>query len=208
LIEPISQTRAGESDPEATVIAGGQSLMPLLALRLAAPSMLVDLRRVTGLGNIAIDRFPKRGRGLILEGGGLHHSPRQAGPTKSEPLAQFVRRRPFSVAHDGGTRVAFSQPVLFSSTGGGRAVASHQQSDAITIMPKQMHLALDVSWTHLETAWRMPRSWIGRHYPDIGLFEDIARIAERGLFDMIFFGDGSGIPPRSIALSRSATASL
>jgi carbon-monoxide dehydrogenase medium subunit len=42
------------SDPEATVIAGGQSLMPVLALRLAAPSMLVDLRRVPGFGNIAV----------------------------------------------------------------------------------------------------------------------------------------------------------
>jgi alkanesulfonate monooxygenase SsuD/methylene tetrahydromethanopterin reductase-like flavin-dependent oxidoreductase (luciferase family) len=61
-------------------------------------------------------------------------------------------------------------------------------------MPKQMHLALDVSWTQVESAWRTPGSWVGSHYPDVGLFEDIARIAERGLFDMIFFGDGSGIP--------------
>jgi hypothetical protein len=37
----------------------------------------------------------------------------------------------------------------------------------------------------------MPGSWVGRHYPDVGLFEDIARIAERALFDMIFFGGGS-----------------
>ncbi|HXO01014.1 MAG TPA: xanthine dehydrogenase family protein subunit M [Stellaceae bacterium] len=42
------------SDPEATVIAGGQSLMPVLAFRLAAPSLLVDLRRVPGLGDIVI----------------------------------------------------------------------------------------------------------------------------------------------------------
>jgi carbon-monoxide dehydrogenase medium subunit len=42
------------SDPEAMVIAGGQSLMPLLAFRLAAPSMLVDLRRVPGFDSIAI----------------------------------------------------------------------------------------------------------------------------------------------------------
>jgi len=42
------------SDPEATLIAGGQSLMPVLAFRLAAPSMLVDLRRIPGLGNIAV----------------------------------------------------------------------------------------------------------------------------------------------------------
>jgi carbon-monoxide dehydrogenase medium subunit len=42
------------SNPEAFVIAGGQSLMPLLAFRLATPSLLVDLRRLSGLGNIAV----------------------------------------------------------------------------------------------------------------------------------------------------------
>jgi len=41
--------------PDATVIAGGQSLMPVLAFRLATPSLLVDLRRVSGLGDISID---------------------------------------------------------------------------------------------------------------------------------------------------------
>src|ERR1700688_3620086 len=42
------------ADPEATLIAGGQSLMPVLAFRLATPSILVDLRRVPGLGNITV----------------------------------------------------------------------------------------------------------------------------------------------------------
>ena len=42
------------SDPDAMVIAGGQSLMPVLALRLATPSLLVDLRWVRGLDAIAI----------------------------------------------------------------------------------------------------------------------------------------------------------
>jgi aerobic carbon-monoxide dehydrogenase medium subunit len=42
------------SNPEAFVIAGGQSLMPVLALRLATPSLLVDLRRLPGLGSIAM----------------------------------------------------------------------------------------------------------------------------------------------------------
>jgi carbon-monoxide dehydrogenase medium subunit len=36
-------------DPEAKVLAGGQSLLPLLNFRLAQPSKLVDLRRVPGL---------------------------------------------------------------------------------------------------------------------------------------------------------------
>jgi aerobic carbon-monoxide dehydrogenase medium subunit len=39
----------------AKLIAGGQSLMPMLAFRLAAPSLLVDLRRLPGLGEIAVD---------------------------------------------------------------------------------------------------------------------------------------------------------
>jgi aerobic carbon-monoxide dehydrogenase medium subunit len=43
------------SDPEAILIAGGQSLIPVLAFRLATPSMLVDLRRVPGLGTIVVD---------------------------------------------------------------------------------------------------------------------------------------------------------
>jgi carbon-monoxide dehydrogenase medium subunit len=42
------------ADPEAAVIAGGQSLMPVLAFRLATPSLLVDLRRVPGLGDITV----------------------------------------------------------------------------------------------------------------------------------------------------------
>ena len=47
------------SNPEASIIAGGQSLMPILAFRPATPSLLVDLRRLPGLGNIAVggDRF-------------------------------------------------------------------------------------------------------------------------------------------------------
>jgi aerobic carbon-monoxide dehydrogenase medium subunit len=40
--------------PEAKPIAGGQSLMPMLAFRLAAPSLLVDLRRLPGLDRIEI----------------------------------------------------------------------------------------------------------------------------------------------------------
>ncbi|MEA2426088.1 MAG: aerobic carbon-monoxide dehydrogenase medium subunit [Thermoleophilaceae bacterium] len=39
-------------DPGAKVLAGGQSLVPLLSLRLAAPSLLVDLRRVPDLAGV------------------------------------------------------------------------------------------------------------------------------------------------------------
>src|SRR5919112_2342314 len=37
---------------DATVLAGGHSLIPLMKLRLATPALLVDLRRVPGLSGI------------------------------------------------------------------------------------------------------------------------------------------------------------
>jgi carbon-monoxide dehydrogenase medium subunit len=41
-------------DGEAKVLSGGQSLMPMLAFRLAAPKLLVDLRYVPGLSDVSI----------------------------------------------------------------------------------------------------------------------------------------------------------
>ena len=61
-------------------------------------------------------------------------------------------------------------------------------SDSETI-----HLAADLSFLHTDYLWRMPGSWIG--YPYYGtseFYEDIARIAERGVMDMLFFGDTGG----------------
>jgi FMN-dependent oxidoreductase (nitrilotriacetate monooxygenase family) len=61
-------------------------------------------------------------------------------------------------------------------------------------MTKHMHLAFDLSYIHLDGRWRMPGAWTGRTYPSLDIFEEIARIAERGCIDLIFFGDGTGIP--------------
>src|SRR5690349_15745554 len=42
-------------DREAKALAGGQSLLPMLAFRLAHPALLVDLRRLDDLRRIRID---------------------------------------------------------------------------------------------------------------------------------------------------------
>jgi FMN-dependent oxidoreductase (nitrilotriacetate monooxygenase family) len=57
-----------------------------------------------------------------------------------------------------------------------------------------MRLAFDLSWSHLDGRWRMPGSWVGRTFPDLRMYQEIAALAERGRIDMIFFGDGTGIP--------------
>ncbi len=50
LDEALSALRDGGED--AKILAGGHSLLPLMKLRLAAPTLLVDLRRVPGLTGI------------------------------------------------------------------------------------------------------------------------------------------------------------
>jgi carbon-monoxide dehydrogenase medium subunit len=50
LDEALAALREGGED--AKVLAGGHSLLPLMKLRLAAPTLLVDLRRVPGLSGI------------------------------------------------------------------------------------------------------------------------------------------------------------
>ena len=42
------------SRPDAKALAGGQSLMPVLAFRLAEPSLIVDLRKLPGLARIEV----------------------------------------------------------------------------------------------------------------------------------------------------------
>ena len=42
----------GEAGEDAKLLAGGHSLLPLMKLRLAAPSMLIDLRKVPGLSGV------------------------------------------------------------------------------------------------------------------------------------------------------------
>lgn len=57
-----------------------------------------------------------------------------------------------------------------------------------------MHLAFDLSFTHTEGRWAHSGAWAGRTFPDVRMFQEIAQTAERAGIDMLFFGDGSGIP--------------
>ena len=61
-------------------------------------------------------------------------------------------------------------------------------------MPRRMHLGFDFSYAHMGGRWRLPGAWPGRTFPDVAMYEDVARIAERGCLDMIFSGDGTGVP--------------
>ena len=57
-----------------------------------------------------------------------------------------------------------------------------------------MHVAYDLSFTHTEGRWAREGSWIGRDFPDVRMYMELAQTAERAGVDMLFFGDGSGVP--------------
>jgi long-chain alkane monooxygenase len=58
-----------------------------------------------------------------------------------------------------------------------------------------IHLAADLSFLHTDYLWRMPGSWVGYpYYSSSEFYEDVARIASRGVMDMLFFGDTGGTP--------------
>jgi carbon-monoxide dehydrogenase medium subunit len=65
LDEALTALRDGGED--AKLLAGGHSLLPLMKLRLAAPTLLVDLRRVPGLAGI------ERGDGTVRIGAMTRH---------------------------------------------------------------------------------------------------------------------------------------
>lgn len=54
-----------EREGNAKIIAGGQSLVPLLAFRLAAPDLLVDLKRIPDLDSIEINEYGTRLGGKV-----------------------------------------------------------------------------------------------------------------------------------------------
>src|ERR1700720_3058102 len=53
------------SRDEAKALAGGQSLVPMMAFRIASPSLLVDLRKLSDLRQITIDKSGVRLRAIV-----------------------------------------------------------------------------------------------------------------------------------------------
>lgn len=68
---------------DAKLLAGGQSLAPVLALRLASPALLIDLNRVSGLARIEIGATGLVSAGAMVRSRTLELSPELA---RAQPL--------------------------------------------------------------------------------------------------------------------------
>ncbi|MBA3799205.1 MAG: FAD binding domain-containing protein [Geodermatophilaceae bacterium] len=83
----------GELGAEGKVLAGGQSLIPLLSMRLTAPHTLVDINRIPGLANISIGED-----GSVVVGALVRHAELLADEPAFQALP-LLRRATSNVAH-------------------------------------------------------------------------------------------------------------
>jgi aerobic carbon-monoxide dehydrogenase medium subunit len=103
-----------EGGEDAKLLAGGHSLLPLMKLRLAAPSLLVDLRRVPGLA------------GLESDGGGVRIG-------AMTPHAQLQTREELGLIARAASSIA-DQQVRNRGTIGGSLAHGDPASDLPTVL--------------------------------------------------------------------------
>ena len=115
--------------PDAKVLAGGQSLIPLLNMRLAAPAVIVDVNRIGALDTISADATGVRIGALARQ----RRVERAADVARAQPLiGQALRHVAHPVIRNRGTVVgslvhadpAAELPVVLSVLGGGVEAAS------------------------------------------------------------------------------------
>jgi aerobic carbon-monoxide dehydrogenase medium subunit len=144
-----------EHGDEAKVLAGGQSLIPVLKLRLGEPALLVDINRLDGLGDIAEDGGGLRVGALVrhrdAERSALlrerYPTMAAAAPQVSDPLVRNLGTVCGSLAHAdpagdwGAVMLAMGADLVVRSRGGSRTIAARDFFDGpftTTLRPDEL----------------------------------------------------------------------
>jgi 2-furoyl-CoA dehydrogenase FAD binding subunit len=166
---------AGE--PNAKVLAGGQSLVPLLSMRLASPAMLVDINGLPGLDTIEVEDGGVR-VGALARHAAVLASPdvRRVQPLVALALAHVahatIRNRGTTVGSIVHADAAAEMPVVLSLLGG--SVDVEGPGGRRTIPASELYLGpLESSVGHDEIA-------LSAFFPELApgagvAFEEIAR---------------------------------
>jgi aerobic carbon-monoxide dehydrogenase medium subunit len=156
----VAETLAvlAEHGDEAKVLAGGQSLVPVLALRLARPSVLVDINRVAELAGVSRDNGTLR-IGAATTHADIEHNPElsDAAPLLSRS-ARFIGH--FQIRNRGtfGGSLAHADPAAewpavalaldaeleIASSGGGRRTSAAEffvSTFMTTLEPEELLVA-------------------------------------------------------------------
>ena len=171
---------AGE--PDAKVLAGGQSLVPLLSMRLAAPAMLVDINGIPGLDTIEVVS-DEQGDGGVRVGALARHAAVLASPDvrRVQPLVTMaladvahatIRNRGTTVGSIVHADAAAEMPVVLTLLGG--SVEVEGPAGRRTIPASELYVGpLESSLAHDEIA-------VSAFFPALAAgagvaFEEIAR---------------------------------
>jgi carbon-monoxide dehydrogenase medium subunit len=137
--ESIAQalTLLARHGPQAAVLAGGQSLMPMLNMRLSHPALLIDINRIDALKGIALAGERVRIGALV------RHAELEASPLIAQHLPLIAEAMPL-VAH---------LPVRHRGTfGGSIALADPAGELPACILASAAHLVLESSSGRREVA--------------------------------------------------------
>ena len=144
------------ADPGAKVLAGGQSLVPLLSMRLAAPSTLVDINGLPGLDGIEVTDEGVRIGALARHADVLaDEDVRRVQPLVSMALSNVahatIRNRGTTVGSLVHADAAAEMPVVLSLLGGSVEVTG--PSGSRTIAAADLYVGpLETSLAHDEIA--------------------------------------------------------
>lgn len=166
---------AGE--PEAKVLAGGQSLLPLLSMRLASPAALVDIGRLPGLDRIEVTDAGVRVGALVRHADLLAHD----GVRRVQPLVAMalghvahptIRNRGTTVGSVVHADPAAEMPVVLRLLGGTIDAAS--QAGTRTVTADELFVGpLETSLRSDEVA---TSAWFPALPPDAGVgFAEVSR---------------------------------
>ena len=126
-LEAALEALSGE--PGAKVLAGGQSLVPLLSMRLAAPATLVDVNRLPDLDEVSVTDDEVRVGALVRHADLLaHEGARTAQPLVATALSHVahatIRNRGTTVGSIVHADAAAEMPTVLAVLGGSVEVAS------------------------------------------------------------------------------------
>jgi aerobic carbon-monoxide dehydrogenase medium subunit len=155
LDEALAALRDGGED--AKVLAGGHSLLPLMKLRLAAPSLLVDLRRVPGLSGIERDngswRIGAMTTHYAVAGAGLGLAS-SAASTIADPQVRYRGTIGGSLAH--GDPASDMPAILLAADGSVRVRGEGGERDVAAADLFQDYLTTAVGDGEILTSVSLP----------------------------------------------------
>jgi len=178
-------------DEDARILAGGQSLVPIMNFRLARPSMLVDINRIGGLDHVRVD-------GTTLRIGALARHSAFERQIADGPVGALLPRIARNIAHvpirkrgTFGGSLAHADPasewctlaltagaeIIARSPAGERVIAAEDFFDSVfTTSLKPGEMITEIAIPLFDDSWKAGFSEFARRAGDYAIVMAVAMI--------------------------------